>query len=562
MLMNLLLVWTCLFLRSRLIQSAALITLSKCNSTDSTYLYNITLVIKFGNDSTGSGISWSMVDYWGTNVLDSNDIDVEDYSKITQIVCLDSSSNNIYDVSNNDCFELDFENSNDDSMDIYFDVLYNNKSVTWDSSFQLWDDSQFTFYFCQDFIQTGTGQDLNNLTLVTDYDSLIEITNVTNSNEELVYQNEINTDEIHSLFITDGCYDVTLYDDTSNNNNDNSDNDNNGISLTQHGSFTIYVNGETGGVGGYYYDSDTRTICTDMNHVSFCIIPGYCNGNNDIYISNYEYENNNDALYSYSYQSLYNLTYNYILDNVENIDCYGSHSCANSELILADVACFGAFSCVDSILGVDRRTQAQSVTCYGVGSCMNGELSWTRSNSIRSNGIQTLNNLIVNFVVPGNSLIELSASFSIMNSVIYLNVTEFVSAGSVGLVRFEIQGSDYSLYNTTIKCSHLHGISLSVSCLVDVDTQYFMIDDSCYGNNTVTIADCDHVNSTQSFLENIDNSTLDMIEQLSTLIDIATEASTQVCKKKTTTYCSQRTNGCGKLLFFWCVLTTQAIAKL
>ena len=50
-------------------------------------------------------------------------INVADYSTITQTACLDSTSGSFYGINDN-CFELDFENSNDDSMDIYLMYYY------------------------------------------------------------------------------------------------------------------------------------------------------------------------------------------------------------------------------------------------------------------------------------------------------------------------------------------------------------------------------------------------------------------------------------------------------
>ena len=63
----------------------------------------------------------------------------------------------------------------------------------------------------------------------------------------------------------------------------------NSPALTQtnkHGIYTIKSMGNTAAFGGYYRYLETNLVSTsDSDHISFCIIPGYCTNNDKLYIS-------------------------------------------------------------------------------------------------------------------------------------------------------------------------------------------------------------------------------------------------------------------------------------
>ena len=96
--------------------------------------------------------------------------------------------------------------------------------MTYNTETQLWDNSALSVYFCKDFLvnpnenqnKNKNNENYNNLTINIDYDNLLKITNVTNfdsNSENIVYMNEIVSDHydgVLSLFIADGCYEVTF----------------------------------------------------------------------------------------------------------------------------------------------------------------------------------------------------------------------------------------------------------------------------------------------------------------------------------------------------------------
>ena len=80
---------------------------------------------------------------------------------------------------------------------------------------------------------------------------------------------DINTISNWQWYNFDGCYTIEL-----------SDCDDSVINgkTERHGSYTIIIDGDIAGYGGYYTESETHTVCTDKSHFSFCIVPKFCAG--------------------------------------------------------------------------------------------------------------------------------------------------------------------------------------------------------------------------------------------------------------------------------------------
>ena len=107
--------------------------------------------------------------------------------------------------------------------------------------------------------------------------------------------------------------------------------------------YEIIVNGEVVGFGGYYDNSESRTICTDDdNIVSRCIFPEYCINNNKLWAYDEHY------VTMTSYKSMINSS---IIDtdssntNSGGNDTSSSNSNSNDYL---GISCGGDHACVNS----------------------------------------------------------------------------------------------------------------------------------------------------------------------------------------------------------------------
>lgn len=337
-----------------------------CNDSD--FSNDVLLTIQM--DLYPEELSWTLStsssssDYDNSDTVES-DLDVSNFLNHSDFWIVDSGehykqfeliSDNI--CADDGCFELSFYDSFGDGIMKYggwFSLMVNEQYVTFDNR-QSFDDSQVSIYFCTQlfdkFHGTDTNINYNNLTIIIDYDTKIAISNVTAATNDIVYYNIINSDYNNDnifLSVPNGCYQIEFYD------SDTSDTtfSNDASSYGKHGSYIIYMNDNVAAFGGYYGQLETKIICTDLNHASFCIIPQYCEQNDDIFVIDYEMENNG-GLNGFSYESLKNTKYpNSDFDITEinsanlNINCLGSFSCENSETNISSLHCYGAFSCLN-----------------------------------------------------------------------------------------------------------------------------------------------------------------------------------------------------------------------
>ena len=130
-------------------------------------------------------------------------------------------------------------------------------------------------------------------------------------------QGEILNNTISYVLPVAGCYAIGFYDCDDSVVNDRTDN---------HGSYEIEVQNVLGGFGGYYFDSETRVICTNniYNHVSFCITPQFCSNNQQLWT------HDESDITMTSYQAMVNSTITSTSWDEIYIMCSGDYSCYNS----------------------------------------------------------------------------------------------------------------------------------------------------------------------------------------------------------------------------------------
>ena len=170
-----------------------------------------------------------------------------------------------------------------------------------------------------------------------------------------------------------GCYSITFYDCDDSVINDRTDN---------HGRYEIYVYGELAAVGGYYSNSETQVICTNdiYNHVSFCIMPQFCNNNQQLWTD----DESDISMTSYKAMNNSTMTLCTTIDNT-HIDCSGDHSCYNTYLRF--VICFvstldgsSAYTCTYCFVFVNLLQHSNSasymdIRCTGFRSFLDSYLT-------------------------------------------------------------------------------------------------------------------------------------------------------------------------------------------
>ena len=128
-----------------------------------------------------------------------------------------------------------------------------------------------------------------------------------------------------------------------------------------HGIYKIIINDSIiVGYGGYYYESEINTICTDnTNHMSYCVEPQseYCQNNNNLWAFS-----DDDTSSVPSYKGIVGSTVDYYND----ITCSGDNSCINTIFMCNDIICTGIYSCKDAYFD-----SCHTIYCFAVGSCDN-----------------------------------------------------------------------------------------------------------------------------------------------------------------------------------------------
>ena len=241
-------------------------------------------------------------------------------------------------------------NSSYDYYSDNFDYNYNynsnmNNSLAWnevnilvfgcDSSSSCWVGIQVSIYDNWVIIATyGDGEaylyDLNStnhLTLNVNFDSGTDISIVGIDSDNSYISNTIDwcVDNYMDWDVEDiskwqwypieGCVDVTFSDCTLNDR------------IMTHGTYEIVIDGDIAAYGGYYDESETNTICTDKNYISYCIVPQFCKNNNNIWTLD------ETAVYITSYNGLIDSTIEWSTTDYYQliIYCGGDHSCENNK---------------------------------------------------------------------------------------------------------------------------------------------------------------------------------------------------------------------------------------
>lgn len=296
---------------------------------------------------------------------------------------------------------------------------------------------------------------------------------------------------------------------------------------TTDGFYQIWMNNKTVAFGEYSQTVETIIVCSDENHMSFCVTPEYCTNNNDIFITGTDTVD--DIYIAKSYHSLINCQ----LENqlTYPLECLGMKSCINMYSESSDIKSYGAFGLNESEFLIEYQynysnisnfafdnadilaNADKTVECYGLHSCQN-----TQSFNTIGYGTMSCNDIIY------TSNLDINGSLVIVNSEIILMgiwYMMFCSSACIGTYNDVIGGaviinlSDgyYSLFNTTIKCSHQVFSTCTIYCSKNDNPQYFILDDSC--SSICTTVNCFNLIDN---ISEIDNTSLNIINQLNELL--------------------------------------------
>ena len=483
---------------------------ASCNETTYTFVNNsgsggelihtpndLALFIQL--DYAPDNISWTVVDDSNGVVLLSRDgSNFKPLELSIDSVCLavdDCISINLYDKEGNGL-----------STSIgWFRVLLNNELITYDK--QAFDDSEMTVEFCNELFKLTNDDgsaEYNNFSLSIDYETNIEFINISESST--VYKSTLIASEDSEsssdsgeksylrLSIVDGCFSIIFSDSSKSEDTDTADTFDDGlthtISFTHYGSYQIKMNSHLVGFGGYYDASETRTVCTDSNHISYCIVGGFCANRSDIFMTSLEESENSGMMYSYSHDGLVNITYREL---EHDLGCFGTYSCKYSYFKIDVLNCYGVYSCMNATL--ESNGLRFTANCYGLASCYYlGQIGTTVVNTF---GVSAIVAPITAF-----EWLQIYMTFSVNHVTIHSD--EITSAN----VFFDAY---FGMYNVTIEC---HDVTeLWIWCEDTRDTQFIIIDDSC--GYAYIDAPCNIVDN----VNDIDNVTNTIFSKLKKLID-------------------------------------------
>ena len=263
------------------------------------------------DDTSRHYLNWTIENDKGNQVLSDNGTFYSDNRLVTKTRCVPDG-----------CYTVKIVNSREEGLqgDAYFDVLWNNATVTFGK--QSFDGGQAVLYFCSNYIDDNNKGNIynnhkNNLTILKNYQSPLKITNVSSDDHVIMYEiSGVRTDvavtsvfeyEYESLvsiaypnyefmmwMVDDGCYQIEFFDasvdydlnvDVEDSDNDVGTNsllanvfsdysvnmyeDTNDFlstgrdSLARHGFYLLSMNDKVVGYGGYYGDSETNVVCTN-----------------------------------------------------------------------------------------------------------------------------------------------------------------------------------------------------------------------------------------------------------------------------------------------------------
>ena len=307
-----------------------------------------------------------------------------------------------------------------------------------------------------------------------------------------------------------GCMDIIFSDCDDSLTNDRTE---------KHGSYTIGIDDNIVGYGGYYNTLESHTVCANKNHISYCIVPKFCSDNNNLWAFD-----SSDILSITSYKSIVNSSLYFLWLTDEwylYIDCNGDRSCSKSlfrdEYRIVVLRCTGVYSCDESRV----ETSYPFITCIGLKSCNNvfensGGYSWSR---VYLYG--PMAGVAMQFYDIGQTYIYTQTQLALANDVVSLAAYP-ESYPYLGLT----MKSDFSLWNVTITCnqgniSNNTYFSCDMECTNENSTQFIIIDDSCGGS----LQQC-NIDNNCSIVEKIDDIDSETIETVQTVIDLIKEFET------------------------------------
>ena len=479
-------------------------------------LYNLTIYISNNKSTYVADFEIKI-----TELENRHDLSIENVIYRNQYQASLSSSNHLAFktlVNNYSCYNIELTNINNDINDNSIKVLLNNQKLSLEQQTLTFQEStESTLYWCLHDILEG----INNLTITVDFSAQWIITDVglSGNDDFVIYKNELglngnsDTRTIWNAWVDDGCIKIVFYDFDD------------AQIVTTDGFYYVWINDKIVSFGEYRQTIETIIVCTDDNHMSYCITPEYCRNNNDIFITGVSLFD--DTYLSGSYHGLSNCT----LDNESlALECLGMKSCLNMYGLTNSVSVYGAFGLNESQTLTEYTYvcdngsvsnfafynaeqflyAAKTVTCYGLYSCQNSQSHTTIGYSSSS-----LMNVYTRDLVTNGSLIALDTVITLL-SVIDIELCmggycwQNYDETTGGVVKINILDGYFLLFNTTLKCSHQTSSVCNIYCSTN-NSQYFILDSSC---SICDIHDCNLIEN----ISQIDNHSLNIISEISQLV--------------------------------------------
>ena len=377
-----------------------------------------------------------------------------------------------------------------------------------------------------DFDQAGEGNLDTTLTILSDVtlstpQTLYSITDCENEGEN---NNSLSTNNNFLILGDQACVEIVF-----------ADCDDTESVTNKHSGYTILMNNHSAAIGGYYSDEESNVVCTDSNHVSYCLDPGFCTNRLQLWqLEGY-------SINMMSYQSMVDSSITEINNpSIDGINCKGAQSCDSSMYIFLtyemNILCDGGYSCVNShFIGTTANnynfnTSSMVVECFGLKSCHSAVMN---KSSVNLYGIQSGNN--ISLITDNTSeMVSLNTkgSFVIMNDILHIYGN---------YLNLQLNGY-LSFYNVSIQCKSIL-VQCHISCQSSI--QFFSIDQNC-GNNCKIDDNCKILDAESISYSNNNNNetnnTFVTIKKVSQLISQFNQAYHDECNSETTFTTTSVTN--------------------
>ena len=289
---------------------------------------------------------------------------------------------------------------------------------------------------------------------------------------DIIYRNHImfssGTKEDMALFITDGCYRVTV----------------NSVRafVDASGECIVFVDDQ---IVGYCYkgvksETDTSVIfCTNDNHISHCIVPHFCNGDSsdisDIYLSEYEIKQYDGEMLTFE----------------------STHALGNmvNQSIPQYVNCLGELSCYNTSFQTESEEFLGNIFCFALRACTNV------SSDVVSSVYLFCNSMFACDSIEDAKYVEVHAVYGLSNELILRAALGISTTFGLSNTRVMMHNGDsffllsayFAMFNVTVACTpNVESGVLKLYC--NYNQLFVVLDQSCYnGNWSIELYQCDNL---------------------------------------------------------------------